>query len=323
MNERMRPDVVTDFSQFAGLRADARAQSPEALRKTAQQFEALMTQQMLKSARAASLGDDLLGGGQTGFYQDMFDQQMASHLASGRGLGIADLLVRQLQGRSATTDAATATTLNPLPRRGIASAADSIAAQAKAMRAAGATRDAETKTNEASGLRARSAAAFVAEIRPHAEAAAAELGVPARVLIAQAALETGWGRKAIRTDSGTSSHNLFGIKADRRWSGTQVSRMTTEYAGDKAHVEAANFRSYGSAGESFADYVRFIKSNPRYAEALKHGGDAGRYVAGLQKAGYATDPAYAQKILRVANGPTMTAALNATSPMAARRQLTV
>ncbi|HEY1075602.1 MAG TPA: flagellar assembly peptidoglycan hydrolase FlgJ [Fontimonas sp.] len=333
----MRPDLVTDFNQFAGLRADARAQTPEALRKTAQQFEALMTQQMLKSARAASLGDDVMGGGQTGFYQDMFDQQMAVHMSSGRGLGIADLLVRQLQGRQAASTGET-TQLNPLPQRPLAmisssfprtreSRAESAAVNSLDSRLRG--NDGEflsrSSTTDRNGLRPRSAAEFVAAVRPHAEAAAAELGVPARVLIAQAALETGWGRKAIRSEDGASSHNLFGIKADRRWSGAKVERMTTEYRGGVAQSEPARFRSYASAGESFADYVKFIKSNPRYAEALRHGGSESNYVAGLQKAGYATDPAYAQKILRVAHGPTMTAALNAIqgSERGTPRQLSV
>ncbi|MDP9142192.1 MAG: flagellar assembly peptidoglycan hydrolase FlgJ [Pseudomonadota bacterium] len=342
-----RPDLVTDFNQFAGLRADARAQTPEALRKTAQQFEALMTQQMLKSMRAASLGDDVMGGGQTEFYQDMFDQQMAVHLSSGRGLGVADLLVRQLQARQSTAGTVEPTqagTLNPLPQRGgmvgVVNAADSavtaahgVAAQAKALTSGGAAAvqmndrvaGSSASGSERASARPRSAAEFVAAVRPHAEAAAAELGVPARVLIAQAALETGWGRKAIKRDDGASSFNLFGIKADRRWNGPEVNRTTTEYANGVAQSEQAKFRTYASAGESFADYVRFIKSNPRYAEALRHGGDESRYVAGLQKAGYATDPAYAQKILRVAHSPTMNAALNALPDVnpAAPRQLSV
>ncbi len=348
MNTMRRPDLVTDFGQFAGLRADARAQTPEALRKTAQQFEALKTQQMLKSARAASLGDDVMGGGQTEFYQDMFDQQMAVHMSSGRGLGIADLLVRQLQARQPATPSAVeplqGSTLNPLPKRpgmsGVANTANQaatadhgVAAQAKALTSGGAAAvqmndrlaGSSAPGSARASSRPRSAAEFVAAVRPHAEAAAAELGVPARVLIAQAALETGWGRKAIRRDDGASSFNLFGIKADRRWNGPQVNRTTTEYANGVAQSEQAKFRTYASAGESFADYVRFIKSNPRYAEALRHGGDESRYVAGLQKAGYATDPAYAQKILRVAHGPTMNAAFDALNSVdvAVPRQLSV
>ncbi len=388
-----RPDAVTDFGQFAGLRAEARAHNPDALRKTAQQFEALLTQQMLKSMRAASLGDDVMGGEQTEFYRDMFDQQMSAHLASGRGLGIADLLVRQMQARGSGAVAGgladgigpdramplpQAPTSNPdlpralssavaavpppkpprfwpaLPIESVAAApaapevaaavsARNSVAQAKAMMSGvhayqrfssdagsaasaavsptrgaagtptvGSTRiaDVVTPPSSPSTGRIRSPAEFVAAVRPHAEAAAAELGVPARVLIAQAALETGWGRKAIRHDHGGSSFNLFGIKADKRWQGPDIERMTTEYQSGTAVREAASFRAYGSVGESFADYVNFLKSNPRYADALRHGGDARRFVAGLQKAGYATDPAYAQKILRVADGRTMTAALN-------------
>ncbi len=393
MNGMSRPDAVTDFGQFAGLRAEARANNPDALRKSAQQFEALLTQQMLKSMRAASLGDDVMGGEQTEFYRDMFDQQLSAHLASGRGLGIADLLVRQMQARGAgaategPAEASDANRMIPLPRAPTSSPAlpDAVAtavpapkpprfwpalpiaslpaasagpevaaavaarnsvAQAKALTSgihayqrfgavagsvepapvsapivprtaataiAGGTSRAVAVAEDAmpaTARRMRSPAEFVAAVRPHAEAAAAELGVPARVLIAQAALETGWGRKAIRHDHGGSSFNLFGIKADRRWQGPDIERMTTEYQNGAAVREAASFRAYGSVGESFADYVNFLKSNPRYTDALRHGGDPRRFVDGLQQAGYATDPAYAQKILRVANGRTMTAALN-------------
>ncbi|HEY0973304.1 MAG TPA: flagellar assembly peptidoglycan hydrolase FlgJ [Solimonas sp.] len=337
----LRPDTVTDFGQFAGLRAEARAQSPEALRKTARQFESLLTQQLLKSMRAATPGDELTGGGQTGFYRDMFDQQLAVHLSNGKGMGIADLLVRQLQKQSgAPTDPAAAdlgsaagrhsgigaTTLHALPARGALSAfaAPQLAKSAEASAPIAARREALQARALLSGqpsmlstdagvaarsARPRSAAEFVEAVRPHAEAAAAELGVPARVLIAQAALETGWGRKAIRRDDGSSSFNYFGIKADRRWNGADVQRQTTEYVDGTPQREAARFRAYDSAGASFNDYVRFLKSNPRYAEALRHGGDERRFVAGLQKAGYATDPAYAQKILRVAYGRTMNAAM--------------
>lgn len=360
MSAALRPDAITDFGQFATLRADARAQSPEALRKTAQQFEALLTQQMLKSMRAASPGDELMGGGQTEFYRDLFDQQMSVHLSSGKGMGIADLLVRQLQGRAppaaAEAEAASAQNLPP-PRAPTsfpalpfalasrvaapASAPDSmpdaatraaqgVAAQSRALLAGGAgprpqstevapvlTAPAPAQTTHLQtpkadierGWRPRSPAEFVDAVRPHAEAAAAELGVPARVLIAQAALETGWGRKAIRRDDGASSFNLFGIKADRRWQGEDVQRTTTEYRNGQAGREAARFRAYDSVGESFADYVRFLKSNPRYAEALRHDGSEQRFVGGLQRAGYATDPDYAQKIMRVAYGRTMNAAL--------------
>lgn len=327
----MKTDAVTDFQQFAGLRAQAQKNDPEVLRRSAQQFEGLMIQQMLKSMRAASPGDDLMGGGQTEFYRDMFDQQLSTHLAAGKGLGIADLLVRQLRGRAASepTAAATETGGMNLPAR---AAADIVASpsietlapqrtlssflmnQARLSRLSGGASDAASSSSSplpgaAEMSPARGPRAFVEAIRPHAERAAAELGVPARILMAQAALETGWGRRAIRHDDGQSAFNFFGIKADNRWNGSEVQRVTREFEEGEAVSVTASFRAYESPGAAFDDYVRFLKTNPRYAEALQHGGDERRFVSGLQKAGYATDPAYADKILRVANGRTMQGAL--------------
>lgn len=335
----MRPDAVTDFSQFAKLRADARGERPEALRKTAQQFESLLMQQMLKNMRAASLGDDVLGGEQTQFYQEMFDQQLAQHLAAGKGLGIADLLVKQLSQSRASSNDGTAGTepvqgssgkhpANPAraSRAGDTSAdfaGRAMPAAAGNARVPGGHGPPYDSSNAGEGFsasalpgnsgesrRGRSAADFVKAVLPHAEKAAAELGIPAKVLVAQAALETGWGRHAIRRDDGSQALNLFGIKADKRWQGEGVEQMTSEYQDGRMQRERATFRAYDSVGESFADYVRFLKSNPRYQQALQHGGDSHRFAAGLQKAGYATDPDYAQKILRIAEGRTMKLALS-------------
>src|SRR3569623_1362901 len=142
----------------------------------------------------------------------------------------------------------------------------------------------------------------VAAMWPAAQASARELGVDPRVLIAQAALETGWGRAVMQHGDGRSSHNLFGIKAGNNWSGASVNVATLEYRDGLAAKERANFRSYDSYEQSFADYVDFIKSQPRYREALAHGGDARRYLSELQSAGYATDPRYADKIGSILQG---------------------
>ncbi|HWU68597.1 MAG TPA: flagellar assembly peptidoglycan hydrolase FlgJ [Stenotrophobium sp.] len=150
---------------------------------------------------------------------------------------------------------------------------------------------------------------FIRSLLPQAQAAARELGVPARVLVAQAALETGWGRHMIRNPDGSPSYNFFGIKAGRHWQGDKVSKPTTEYHGSQPAREVAQFRSYESPAAAFKDYVKFLKGNPRYAAALNHGGDAGHFTRGLQQAGYATDPAYAEKIRRISTGPTMRLAL--------------
>ncbi len=288
MREAPATAAATDFGQFARLRAGARADDPKVLREAARQFESLFAQQLLKASRSSAGGNDLLGGAEGDVYRDLYDQQMALHLASGRGLGIAEMIVRQLQAADAPAVAPAA--LRPAE-----------VALAPVRRP-----DAGT-ASPVSG--ADQAQAFGDSLRPHAEQAARALGVPAEVLIAQAALETGWGRHPITTADGRQSHNYFGIKADSRWQGARVEKTTHEVRNGVSHTETAQFRCYGSAAEGFADYLQFVRGNPRYAEALRHGGSGSRYLEGLQKAGYATDPAYAEKINRIAGSRHLRAAL--------------
>ena len=284
---------TTDFGQFAKLRSGAKDRDPETIKQVARQFEALFTQMLLKASHSEdSSSNDLLGGSGSDTYRDIYDQQMAAQLSSGKGLGLADLLARQLIGAQSPGTENSAAAPAGLRSRSAATSATSVA--------------------PVSGTATESADAFVDEITPFAEKAARELGIPARVLVAQAAHETGWGQRQIRNADGSDSHNLFGIKANRGWGGATTNTTTHEYVKGERRVERAEFRSYASVGEAFEDYVSFVKENPRYAEALKHGGSGEQYLQGLQKAGYATDPAYAQKIARVAYGRTMAATLNTT-----------
>jgi flagellar protein FlgJ len=140
---------------------------------------------------------------------------------------------------------------------------------------------------------------FIAAVRPHAERAAAELGVDPDLLIAQAALESGWGRSAMRRADGGSANNLFGIKAGSRWGGERVEASTREFQDGQPRAERAAFRAYASVADSFADYVDLLRSSPRYRDALAQAHDPEAFMQGLQSAGYATDPAYAQKVLRI------------------------
>ena len=159
---------------------------------------------------------------------------------------------------------------------------------------------------------------FVSAIWQHAQSAASELGVDPRALVAQAALETGWGKKVMRRNDGSSAHNLFGIKSTG-WSGDSVRRSTQEYRNGVAGTEKADFRAYSSAKESFADYVRMLKNNPRYQQALAAGGDVRGFASALQKAGYATDPGYAAKIAAIANGPLLNRAISTVTNAIASR----
>lgn len=151
---------------------------------------------------------------------------------------------------------------------------------------------------------------FVASIWGHAQQAARELGVDAKALVAQAALETGWGRKLVQRNGGGSSHNLFGIKSTG-WSGERATSGTHEYVDGVRRNETASFRAYGSVGDSFADYVKLLKNSPRYQNALQAGSDVRGFAQGLQRAGYATDPRYAAKIAAIAGGPTIERAIAA------------
>ncbi len=165
----------------------------------------------------------------------------------------------------------------------------------------------------------RSPERFVASIWSQAQDAARELGVDARALVAQAALETGWGRRTIQRADGGTANNLFGIKATG-WQGERAGAMTHEYRNGVRTTERAEFRAYASPGESFADYVRLLKQNPRYRQALESGGDVRRFANALQRAGYATDPRYADKLDAIANGPTLERALSAIRRVAQNAQ---
>ena len=281
------PSNYNDFAGLASLRARSGQGDPKVLREVARQFESLFTSMMLKSMRDASMGDPLFDSDSERAYRDMFDQQMAVEMSRGKGLGIADMLVRQLSG---TVRATVPPTPEVLPLRP-ADRTDTVA------RTAGDDFDPATPEE------------FVRGIWPHARDAARELGVDPRSIVAQAALETGWGKHMIRGEDGSNGNNLFGIKADPSWSGRRISVSTLEYENGVARRQRDWFRAYGSVAEGFRDYVDFLKGSTRYQPALAAGGDAAAFAEGLQRAGYATDPAYAEKIRGIMDGPMLESAL--------------
>ncbi|NNF51018.1 MAG: flagellar assembly peptidoglycan hydrolase FlgJ [Gammaproteobacteria bacterium] len=265
-----------DFSGLAALRARAADNDPQVLREVARQFESLFTSMMLKNMRAASFGDPLMGSSEQDGYRDMFDQQMAVEMSRGRGLGIADMLVRQLSGTVAGAVSKTRTNADAIP----------LGPPVAAPIATGAA------------IQPPSREEFVATLWPHARKAGEKLGVDPRVIMAQAALETGWGRKT-PGDGAVSSNNFFGIKAGGSWRGAAVKADTLEFSEGSLRKERAVFRAYESPAQSVRDYVDFLSTNPRYKRALKVGQDAASFAQGLQQAGYATDPDYASKLLAV------------------------
>ena len=252
------------------LRRDARANDPEAVKAAARQFESLFTSMMLKSMRDATPKGGLFDSDQQDFYQDMFDQQLATQLSKGKGLGLADSLVQQLMR----------TGLEAPPKAVPPTAAPPTAA--------------------ATDWPPASRAAFVQALRPAAEAAGERLGVDPETLIAHAALETGWGRKLPRNADGSPSFNLFGIKAGGGWAGPVAVAPTTEFvAGHPTAVQAA-FRAYATPEASMADYATLLATNPRYAATVGTGSDARAFATALQQGGYATDPGYVTKLTSVA-----------------------
>ena len=289
------PQVYTDFSALAAMRANAREDQEATLDQVSRQFEALFLQMMLKGMRAGGLGDGgLMDSRQSDFYREMYDKQIAIDMAQTRGIGLAEMIRRQLGGAAAAAQGS----------RGV----PDYAAAPITARPPGAVQDSAPAS--AAGTAAGSAdldgtpAAFVRTLWPAAEKAAARLGLAPEALLAQAALETGWGRHVMRGEGG-SSHNLFGIKADRRWGGDTVSSETLEYRDGVALRSRADFRAYASFEHSFQDYVDFVQRNPRYREALRQTADPRAYFEALQAAGYATDPVYADKVGRILDGETL------------------
>ncbi len=296
--------VYTDFQGLSDLRHKARDNSPEALEAVARQFESIFMQMMLKSMREASLGDGLFDSQQSELYLDMYDKQLATSLSSsGSGVGLAEVMIRQLRQSlgSAETAAAERTQSYTVPER--------VPFSIPAQPASPATAEVQTVEPSASAAAPLSGEPqeFVRELLPHAERAAQRLGVRPEVLLAQAALETGWGRAVIRHGDGRSSHNLFNIKSDQRWGGMDVAKQTLEYRDGVASKEMARFRAYNSYAESFEDYVDFISQSPRYARAMENAADPQAYLDELQQAGYATDPEYAGKIKEILNRPELLA----------------
>lgn len=285
-------DIYTDFNGLAELKASAGADKddPGVLRAVAKQFEALFLQMVLKSMRKASLGDSLFESDQSRLYQDMFDKQISLSLSGkAKGIGIADMLVRQLDKSAGAHARRTASTQWGRPSTPPSTESISIPIAA-------------AKQTQAESELDGSAQSFVKVLLSHARRAGKTLGVAPEVLLAQSALETGWGQFVIRHSDGQSSHNLFGIKAGAGWTGKEVTVGSYEFIRGAAIKQSSAFRSYGSYAESFDDYARFLRGNGRYGEALEKAADPQAYTRALQDAGYATDPHYARKISDILGG---------------------
>ncbi|MGI9262325.1 MAG: glucosaminidase domain-containing protein [Woeseiaceae bacterium] len=273
--------AVTDFHQFAALRHAANQQDPDpaVLEKVAGQFEALFIDTLMKNMRSSSLGEPLFGqSDQHEMYQEMLDKQFAQEMAGGSGIGLKDMLIRQLGGADRSTKQVEVSKMMPANRVD--------------------ERPVWSNPKE-----------FVQDIWPHAKAAASKLRVAPEGLLAQAALETGWGKHVMRRPDGTSSFNLFGIKATGNWAGPTAVKPTIEFRGGVPRHEMARFRAYPDVAANFQDYVRVVGSQPRFDGVRDHGTDVGAFADALQDSGYATDPDYAAKISAIMAGKTLKEAL--------------
>lgn len=338
--------VYTDINSLTSLKAQAKTDRNGAIKAAAKQFESMFLQMMLKQMRAASFGDPIFDSQASDTYRSMFDQQLALNLSERGSLGIAKLIERQLgatqevntvnpfnfnasgisrsfaPGVPAAADGAPAYPEQPVPgtntnvdtpRQGVLLpgifSADELFPQT-ALEKEHEYDETEELPLAAAGKQTvyESPAQFVEDIWPHAQRAANELGIPTEAIVSQAALETGWGKHVMHRSEGGSSFNMFGIKADHRWHGDRVSVPTTEYRDGVVQRERASFRAYDSYEEAFADYVGFLKNSGRYDDALKNTNTADQFLSGLQAAGYATDPNYANKIGGILRSDTLAAA---------------
>jgi len=302
--------TILDSKGLAELRRSATADKTDqkTLKQVAGQFEALFTGMMLKSMRQASLAKGIFDSSQSDMYRDMSDQQLALDLSKRGGIGLQDAIIRQLGGdpdvKLAKYDGAKVENIdtvkvrpalqhvitNPALLQQVVTAAPKPAVQA---------------INQQGEITFDSPQQFVKQLLPMAKQAAERIGVSADVILAQAALETGWGKHILNKVNGDSSYNLFNIKADNRWHGESAATATVEYREGITVKEQAKFRAYNSYQDSFNDYVDFLQTQPRYQDALKQTDNPEKFIEGLHKAGYATDPSYADKVKQIMHSATL------------------
>jgi peptidoglycan hydrolase FlgJ len=311
-------DTYTDLNALASLKGAS--SSPATIKAVSEQVEALFLQMMLKSMRDASAAEE---GGQSSnemdMYHDMFDKQVALTLSKRQDLGIARLFERQLGGGKSPLEAAKGAL--PLPRTGRLTSADGLgsltaagldaASAGEPGGASAAGRNGSSADSGDGGSLYEHAAAFVEAVLPTIQRAAAAIGVNPLGMLAQAALETGWGRRMPRNADGSSSLNLFGVKAGGDWAGGRAVADTVEVSGGVATQKRTAFRAYGSIEESVDDFAGLLARSPRYREAIAAGGSAQGYIQSIARSGYATDPDYGNKLNQVLNGGTLRAALTA------------
>lgn len=272
--------LATNSASLDALRNSAARDPKAAIKETSRQLESLFMNELMKSMRSTTMSSGLFDNSGTEMGTQMLDQQYATQL-SGLPGGLADMIARQLEKQ-------------------MGGAASSSVPAVPGKLPAASINNATTKPHIPQKAYAED---FVRSHTQAADAAAAETGIPSSFILSQAALESGWGRKEIRNADGSSSHNVFGIKATADWKGATTEVVTTEYVNGQPRKLTQSFRAYASYEDSFRDWARMLKQSPRYAAVVERssGGSAQAFAQGLQRAGYATDPQYADKLGRVIN----------------------
>ncbi len=363
LGSQLDSGAYTDLNRLNQLKVGKERDSEGNIRKVAQEFESLFLNQMMKAMRSANevfSEGNFMNSNESKMYQDMYDQQLAVTMSKEQGVGLADVLTRQLSQMkkgstrpnpfaqtaelAVTSKAAQLPAVDSnrddsklinqrrlslpgkltdrllagiVPSTATASADGQPLAQTDWLPAQtfAAPKDSALRVQDSDAITGRRLAQpplapgkaafgskdeFIATLLPMAQEAADKIGIDPRYLVAQAALETGWGKSIIRQQDGSSSHNLFGIKSHGGWEGESARVLTTEYKGGKAVKEAASFRAYDSYQQSFHDFVSFLQNNGRYDEALDATDNPQQFVRELQEAGYASDPQYARKVAQIA-----------------------
>lgn len=296
--------AALDATDLNAVKLAAKQNQPQAIKAAAQQFEALFMNMMMKSMRDAGPKDGMFDSEQSRMYTSMLDQKLSENFAK-RGIGLADALVRQLSNNAGlNTNGQNATLPQPLdlsvkPAATTAttgtSATTATNAKAKEVKSASLDAPAASSKKHATSL-PEYVRAFRDKLTEHAKKASELTGIPANFMLGQAALESGWGKREIKQADGSSSHNLFGVKAGRNWTGKTVDVSTTEYVNGVPQKKVQKFRAYDSYAAAFEDYAKLLSNNPRYKNVVENAQDAHNFARGLQRAGYATDPNYAQKL---------------------------
>ncbi|MEM8499674.1 MAG: flagellar assembly peptidoglycan hydrolase FlgJ [Pseudomonadota bacterium] len=310
--------VFTDLKGLNAIKQQGRIDGDDALRKVAQQFESMFVNIMLKSMRAANQEfskDGLFSSFESDTHQQMYDNQLSLNLTSGNGIGLADVLFRQMQQQFTRTQAAQSRDdgLQFSPEQRLAAASKSTINSASKSDSRVLSLDflslQELIPEEVKQVFS-SPREFVANLLPAVKEAANTLGLDPKALLAQAALETGWGKHFIQSSDGKSSFNLFGIKATGGWKGSAAAVPTIEFENGVAKRKYENFRIYDSFAQSAMDFVQLLQNSPRYQNAVESVNNIGRFWEELQNAGYATDPRYAEKLNKILHGDTLKEALH-------------